>query len=120
MLVNGINSIKKPFVDKLLEQVKYCSLIDGIILFGSVLTENCCTDSDVDFFIVTQADIYSVEYNEQLTLLMSQCYAVQETETDILTISTFADFFTKENVLLNDIRERNAYCIIYKRGVVDE
>ena len=116
MLVDGINIIKKPFIDVLIEKILDFEEIDGVILFGSVLTENCTEESDIDMFFVTKADIGAWEYNTKLTALMDSCHDVVETDVDLLTIKSFDEFYTKQNILLDNIRQTQSFKIIFDRG----
>lgn len=105
MLQDGVNTLKKPFVDCLLAKAKEIPEIDGIVLFGSCLTENCRLDSDVDFFLVSKEKLYeNVQYRERINAMLFECVAVQETQFDMLELESISRLEHDESFFLRTVR----------------
>ena len=105
MLIDGVNVIRKPFIDTLIKNAKDVPQLDGIIIFGSSVREDCTEKSDVDIlFIASTVDFDDEAYSLAILRLLQSCYKVQMIATDFFTIRSFNDLFA-DTPFYNAIRE---------------
>lgn len=114
MLVDGINVLKKPFIDAYAEELKKISKIKGLIIFGSAVTERCREDSDVDCIIIcTNEDMWNCGY--ELFQAYEKATDIMHVEQDLLSIPDMQTFYSKQTLLFEHLRESGEYKIIFER-----
>ena len=94
MLIDGVNVLRKPFIDTLVKNAKTVTQLEGIVVFGSSVREDCTEKSDVDIlFIASAVDFDDTSYSLAILELLQSCYSVQMVETDFFTIRSLNDLF---------------------------
>lgn len=114
MLVDGINTLKRPFVDKVVSGLKSIPEVKGCILFGSSLTENCRDDSDVDLIIICDNTAY-LSIGSKLFNVFCDAMNVMMTHFDVLQISSLDEFYTKDTILLYTLRSTKQFKVLFER-----
>jgi len=112
-----ISAIKKPFIDTFLKEARKYNIIDGVVLFGSVITEKCCEESDVDLIVVSKAK-NSDELYACLDKVLTRCLDVQMTDFDCLQLNSFDELFKPVDFFTLGLWETGAYFIAYDRNGV--
>lgn len=114
MLIDGINVLKKPFVDVFVEEMKKIEEVKGLILFGSAITERCREDSDVDILlIISHQDFWAKAHD--IGLVYRKAMNVQDTDFDVLPVDSMEKFMTGESMLYMHLRDSGEYKILFER-----
>lgn len=105
MLIDGINTLHKPFIDALIKNAKDVEQLDGIVIFGSSVREDCTEESDVDIILISQVKFSNMNYGKALFNMLSKCYEVQEVATDILEMRSITELETGSSEFFKNVRE---------------
>ena len=105
-----VASIKKDYIQNIIESVGICREIDKIILFGSALIEECTYHSDVDIAIFgkhTKQKIYRMKsYNDFIKAIVS---FGEIQDYDLLYFDSTKKY---EDPIMNDINKGE---VLYER-----
>lgn len=90
MLIDGLNVLRKPFIDILVKNAKTVTQLEGIVVFGSSVREDCTEESDVDIlFTASAVDFDDTFYSLAILELLQSCYSVQY--VDVMELVDIAD-----------------------------
>ena len=114
-----VASIKKDYIQNIIESVGICREIDKIILFGSALSEECTYHSDVDIAIFgkhTKQKIYRMKsYNDFIKAIVS---FGEIQDYDLLYFDSTKKY---EDPIMNDINKGEVlYERMWEDGVINE
>lgn len=106
MLIDGINTINKKFIDTFLTGAKEIPELKGIVIFGSSIREDCTENSDIDIILISDTRLAeNKEYSLQVSALLEKCYAVQCTPVDLLELHDVTEIETRKTIFCDTLRE---------------
>ena len=105
MLVDGVNVIHKQFIDELIKNAKDVKQLDGIVIFGSSVREDCTAKSDVDIIFISQVGFENREYSLAILNLLNKCHMVEMLPVDMLEMRSISDLEDGTSYFCECVRE---------------
>ena len=113
----SISEYKQKQVEEMIQKAPSCQLIDQIVLFGSVLREDCKDESDIDVVIISKVSVSKLSQSKRYRAYWEKIYKLDDfkTDFDILYFNTYDDIVKQkdEALICKEILEKGQ--TIYKK-----